>query len=201
MFIPRHFAITEQSVIDEFIHKESFGQLVSTHQGRLYTTAVAYLYSAETRTLTCHIGKANKQWQSIEGQEVLLTIQGPHDYISPTWYSEAEKVKHVPTWNYQIAQVYGKASTFTDPQRLANVVEGLSTQFESGSQSPWHGKYPQAMLNAIVGIQIDITEYQCQFKLSQNRSAEDQQSVIAALRAKNQYALADAMAEVLAESG
>ena len=49
----------------------------------------------------------NPQWRTFETcEDVLVIFQGPHSYISSSWYEHAE----VPTWNYQAVHIYGKAS-------------------------------------------------------------------------------------------
>ena len=49
------------------------------------------------------------------------------------------------------------------------------------------------MLHGIVGIEITITSIQCKFKLSQNRSIQDQSNVQEQLAASGYKALAKAM--------
>ncbi len=44
-----------------------------------------------------------------------MTLQGPHDYISPSWYSSPG----VRTWNYQPVHFYGKCSVFDDTAILS----------------------------------------------------------------------------------
>ncbi len=57
-------------------------------------------------TLFGHMARANQQWQSFDStQEVLLIFQGPHAYISPSWYDEKLSV---PTWNFAAVHAYGK---------------------------------------------------------------------------------------------
>ena len=137
----------------------------------------------------------NEQLTSLNGQEVLITLQGPHDYISPSWYAKPG----VPTWNYQAVHIYGKCRTFDDPEQLKNIVETLTHTYESENSEPWKPNYKPAMLQAIIGIEIDSAEIQCQYKLSQNRGAEDQERVIAALKAKGKHSLATAMENALSK--
>ena len=45
-----------------------------------------------------HLAYGNRQWRTLnEEQESLIIFQGPHSYISSSWYEEQQ----VPTWNYQ----------------------------------------------------------------------------------------------------
>ena len=63
----------------------------------------------DEQSLICHVAKSNSQWKDIEDQEVLVTFQGAHDYVSPSWYETAG----VPTWNYQAVHIYGKSRLIT----------------------------------------------------------------------------------------
>lgn len=68
----------------------------------------------------------------------------------------------------------GIAESFTDPEKLKHVLESLTEQNESGYPNPWEPDYGASMLRGIIGIEIAITSIQCKFKLSQNRSLQEQ---------------------------
>jgi transcriptional regulator len=104
-------------------------------------------------------------------------LQGPHDYISPSWY----RSPGVPTWNYQAVHIYGNCRVFEEATKLQQVVDALTEKFESVFEEPWQPDYKASMLRGIVGIEVEITEIQCKYKMSQNRSTEDQIGVIEAL--------------------
>ena len=192
MYIPKHFEITDEGEIFAFIQANAFGQLISTVEGRLFSTHIPFLLSSEHKQLLGHLAKPNPQWKDIDGQEVLVTLQGPHDYISPSWYSSPG----VPTWNYQAVHVYGTCRAFNDTSRLKQLVEFLTAKFESAFDKPWQPDYQESMLKGIVGIEIEITEIQCKFKLSQNRSSEDRSRVIEALGARGSHQIEKAMQEI-----
>ena len=104
MYIPKHFNVSDKEEILAFIKGNSFGQLISLVEGKLFSSHIPFLFRGENQSLLCHVAKNNPQWENIEGQEVLITFQGPHDYVSPSWYSSPG----VPTWNYQSVHIYGK---------------------------------------------------------------------------------------------
>jgi transcriptional regulator len=170
MYIPRDFEITDKKEIFAFIEANAFGQLISTVKGRLFTTHLPFLLSADDDHLLGHLARPNPQWKEIEGQEVLVTLQGAHDYISPSWY----RSPGVPTWNYQAVHIYGKCQVFEEATKLKQIVEALTTKFESTFDKPWQPDYGASMLRGIVGIEVGINEIQCKYKLNQNRSLEDQ---------------------------
>ena len=122
-----------------------------------------------------------------------MIFQGPHAYVSPSWYTTAPAV---PTWNYAAVHVYG-VPRLLDEAGLLDVVSRLVDQYESGRERPWimdlPEDYQRKMLRAIVGFEVPISRIEGKFKLNQNRSAEDRAGVIEALAA------GDAEEQVLAE--
>lgn len=124
---------------------------------------------------------------------MLVTFLGPHDYISPNWYRNPG----VPTWNYQALHIYGRCRVFEEPEEIASIVEALSERYESGFESPWEPQYRDTMLKAIIGVEIEIEELQCKYKLSQNRPTQDQQGVIEKLEELGSESLVQAMRQTL----
>ncbi len=189
MYIPEHFKVTDKQAIIAFIEANAFGQLMSSVEGRLFSTHMPFILSDDGCKLIGHIARQNPQWQDINKQEVLASLQGPHDYISPTWYS----TPGVPTWNYQAVHIYGQCTAFHDSDQLKQLVHTLTEKYESSSEQPWQPTYKEALLQAIVGIEIEITEIQCKYKLSQNRSRQDQIQVARQLEASGSHKLSQAM--------
>ena len=189
MYIPKNFEVTETIEIFSFIEKNAFGQIISNLHGKLFSTHIPFLISDDKKQLLGHLAKQNLQIQDLDGQEVLITLEGPHDYISPSWYEGVG----VPTWNYRAVHIYGICKVFNDPERLAHVVNTLTEKYESKFEKPWKPTYKATMLGAITGIEITITDIQCQYKLSQNRSDQDQKNVILKLKHNGSTLLAEAM--------
>jgi transcriptional regulator len=189
MYIPRHFEINDRDEIFPFVEANAFGQLISQVEGRLFCSHLPFLVSADRSRLIGHVARQNSQQRWLSGQEVLVTFHGPHDYISPSWYTGPG----VPTWNYQAVHIYGQTEVFHDPARLKDVVETLTQKYESAFEQPWQAEYDATMLSAIVGIEIVITEVQCKYKLSQNRKPQDRAQVIERLSAIGSKKLAEAM--------
>lgn len=189
MYTPKHFEITDLSEIFAFIEANAFGQLISQVEGRLFSSHIPFLVSEDKTRLFGHLARQNPQHLELEGQEILITFQGPHAYISPTWYSSPG----VPTWNYQVVHVYGQCTVFDDADRLKQLVDTLANLYEKGSENPWQPDYKEILLNAIVGVEIHISEVQCKYKLSQNRSEQDQKQVAQHLQQQGSNQLADEM--------
>ena len=190
MYIPKHFEVTDKEEVFSFIERNAFGQLISNVEGRLFSSHIPFLLSEDKSRLLGHVARQNPQHIDIEGQEVLVTLEGPHEYISPSWYESPG----VPTWNYQSVHIYGCARVFTREAEVRSVVDTLSRRYESDFDQPWKSEYKDSMLGAIVAFEIKITEIQCKYKLSQNRSFQDRTRVITKLKSRGALKLAEAMA-------
>jgi transcriptional regulator len=180
MYIPNHFRESDERVLAEFIDAYSFGTLVTVEGALPFASHLPFLHDREGRTLHAHVARGNPQWQHIAANaDVLVMFQGPHGYVSPTWYA----APGVPTWNYTAVHVYGRARVLDDAAATGRHVEKLAARFERGSAAPWTPDYDTRRLAGIVGVEIAIGEIQGKFKLSQNRSAEDRTRVVARLEA------------------
>jgi transcriptional regulator len=130
-------------------------------------------------TLIGHLARANDQWKSMSSQEVLVIFQGPHAYVSPSWYQEHPSV---PTWDYAVVHAYGKSRVIQDAGELEIMLRNLVQTHEARFEYPWSIDQAQDFVHkrlpAVVGFEIEITRLEGKFKLSQNRSEEDQQLVI-----------------------
>lgn len=187
--IPKHFEMNDRHEVLAFLNANAFGQLISRVDGKLFASHIPFLINSEGAMLRAHLAKANPQWKDIQSEEVLVTFQGPHDYISPSWYRDPG----VPTWNYQAVHVYGRCRTFHDAETLHNVVIELTQRYEANFPQPWQPEYKEGMLRGITGLEIEITDIQCIYKLSQNRSEADRAQVIQQLEGLGSKSLFEAM--------
>lgn len=181
MYVPEHFNETNSERISALIEGNAFGMLVSVLESMPFVSHLPFIfdpYAGFKGKLLCHMARANPQWQNFSsGSEVLVVFQGPHAYVSPSWYSSPR----VPTWNYAVAHVRGKPQLIESEAELEALVERLTHIYESHMPNPWKpnlsGERRAKLLDMIVGFEIEITDIQAKFKLSQNRPPEDQQCV------------------------
>jgi transcriptional regulator len=139
-----------------------------------------------------HIARANPLWKEYrEGSEAIAIFQGPQLYISPSLYpSKQQTGEVVPTWDYAVVHARGSLRFIHDADWLKSFVSGLTDAHEATRREPWKigdapAKYIDSMLGLIVGFEFSITSLAGKWKVSQNRSAEDQQGVVAGLREAN----------------
>ena len=191
MYTPSHFAETDLAKLHAAIEAYSFATLVSQRDGELAASHLPLLLSREQSEATpCgmllgHMAKANRQWESAAGSEVLAIFAGPHAYISPSWYEEE---KTVPTWNYVAVHAYGCLELVEDsPEKLAILRQTVGV-YERNMPAPWQmpddGEYVRRLADQIVAFKIPLARLEGKWKLNQNHPLARRQRVIAALRSK-----------------
>ena len=184
MYIPSAFKIDKTNELMQIMRENAFATVITTDENNLpVATSLPFLIQqdADKIILKAHFAKANPQWKHLEkNAQVLVIFQGPHCYVSPSWY----KSPGVPTWDYVTVHAYGPAKLFQDSEQLRELIETLSDKYESKQEKPWKAEnnYPDKMLNAIVGFEICVQELKGKVKIGQNKSGEDLHGVIDGLK-------------------
>jgi transcriptional regulator len=186
MYLPKSFQIEDLAELQAFMHAYNFASLVTQHEGAPFASHLPFMLDVERGphgTLLAHMARANPQWRDFAaGGEALVIFQGPHAYISPSWY---ETHPSVPTWNYAVVHAYGVVRTVEDHATLRHMLETLVDTHEAAFAQPWRLDLPHdyldKMMRAVVGFEIEIARLEGKLKLSQNRSEHDQRRVVEAL--------------------
>ncbi|WP_047245008.1 FMN-binding negative transcriptional regulator [Maribacter thermophilus] len=197
MYIPNHYKNEDLSEVKDFIKHNSFGILINQVDNKPWATHIPLELDVDENgndVLISHISRANPQWRSFENEsQVLCIFNGPHSYISSSWYHEEE----VPTWNYIAVHVYGTIQILEEEAVLASMHK-LVDKYEKDSENPVsiHNLSEKTMkqIKGVVGFQINITDIQATYKLSQGRE-EDHSQIITELKQRdfNAKAIADKM--------
>jgi transcriptional regulator len=199
MYIPKAFREDDINTLHKFIREYSFATLITQHKGAPFATHLPFILDAQrgqNGSLLAHMAHANPQWHDfVSEQEVLVIFQGPHAYVSPSWY---EVELSVPTWNYAVVHAYGIPRLFEDSEELYKLLKILIETHEAQFERPWPFQLPdeylQKMIRGIVGFEIKITRLEGKFKMSQNRTESERENVLAALQeSTNTLAVADWM--------
>jgi transcriptional regulator len=187
MYLPKLYQEEDLATLHALMRDYNFATLVTQHDGAPFATHLPCILEADEGpcgTLYGHIARANPQWRDFdESQEMLVIFQGPHTYVSPSWY---EVELSVPTWNYAAVHAYGTPHLVTDYAAFYALLDTLVRAHESQFAKPWLFQLPEdyvrQMMQGIVGFTIRITRLEGKLKLSQNRSLKDQQNVAAILQ-------------------
>lgn len=131
--------------------------------------------------LRAHVARANPVWHH-EG-DTLVVFQGASAYVSPDLYDEKPvSGKVVPTWNYMAVHAHGPLRAIEDPAWIVALLGRLTAMHEASRAAPWAiadapPEFIDQLLRAIVGIEIPVQRMQGTWKLSQNRSLNDQRAM------------------------
>ena len=157
----------------------------------------AYGSFGDIGTLRGHLARANPQWRQFGEVEVQVLFQGPHAYVSPTWYAAGPAV---PTWNYAVVHAHGVPRLLDTDAALA-LVHDMVLDFDTAAPEAWPEnnaaqKFRRGMIDHVVAFEIPITRLEGKFKMSQNRPPEDRPRIIEALSASDDP-LAQATADLI----
>ncbi|MGF1629236.1 MAG: FMN-binding negative transcriptional regulator [Kiloniellaceae bacterium] len=182
MYVPEAFRLTDRARVAEVVRAFDFALLVTAPEGRTQASHLPFLYDPDAGpegTLYAHMARANPQWQEFavlaeRGGEALVVFQGPHSYISPTWYGEGPP--NVPTWNYVAVHAYGLPEVMEEPAAARALLERLVVRQEAGLTPPWSTaglteKFMAGMLRGLVAFRIPVSRLEAKAKLSQNKTA------------------------------
>ncbi len=194
-------------VLHAAIREIAFGTLITHADGDFVVSHLPFELDAQPTpngTLLGHIARYNPQWRGIgeEGVSALAIFNGPHAYVSPSWYpGKREDPRQVPTWDYLAVHVRGTLRAFHDEERLFDLLRRLVERNEYSRPDPWKitdapENYLREQMRYIVGLELRIELLEGRYKLSQNRDAADQEGARAGLALGNERerAVAEAIA-------
>jgi transcriptional regulator len=199
MYIPRSYNEDRPEEIAAFIAAHPLAALVTANESaELYATHLPLMHVASPDgpgVLEGHFARANPHHKLVrDGVEALAIFTGPDAYITPNWYpAKAEHGRVVPTWNYVAVHAYGTLRLIEDPEWMLAHLHRLSDHSEIGRQAPAAGahwsvdhapaEFIAQQMKAVVGIELRIARFEGKWKMSQNRSPEEIDAVVAGLGA------------------
>ena len=190
MYIPRKFALSDDETAAA-LAQAGFAHLVTHAPTGLMVTPLPLLYDESRHSLVGHVARANPHWRA-DGGESVAVFAGPQTYISPSFYAtKAETGKVVPTWNYEVLNVYGQLLVHDDPDWVLNLVTTLTNHHEKRRPDPWQvtdapESFTRAQLRAIVGVELIVSRVEGKAKMSQNQPERNRTGVVAGLKASDE---------------
>lgn len=179
--LPYYKAENKEQVF-EFMQAHPFVMLIG--RGNEFPVATQVPVLMEERDgkiiLRVHIMRKTDHHLALEKDpKVLVVFSGAHTYVSASWYTDQQTGS---TWNYRAVHAKGILK-FTSNEELLQLLTDLTDKFENNPDSPSLMKhlpdaYVQPLLKAIVGIEIEITNIDHVFKLSQDRDSKSYQNII-----------------------
>lgn len=198
MYTPKLYREDDRTRILEFLQQNDFATVVA-HDGERPVAShllVEVIENSEGWFINSHMSRANPLWKIFErNSEILVIFQGPHTYITPTWYNHI----NVPTWNYQAVHLYGRPRLVTEREEAYQLLKRLTDRYEKSDRYRMETLPPDFVekeMKGVIAFQVEVTQIQANYKLSQNRDDEDYWNIVSHLEAREDepsHGVAEAM--------
>ncbi|RYY71433.1 MAG: hypothetical protein EOO13_03130 [Chitinophagaceae bacterium] len=184
MYKMPYYTEHDRELILDFMRQHSFAFV--TGLGAEYPVAtqlpLEIIEKGEQLFLTGHLMRKTDHHLAFEkNNQVLVVFHSPHAYINANWYTEpagGSTVNYMSVHARGIISFVDAAGTENEVKKITDkyIGKGTPASFENISR-----EYIDAMVKAIAGFQIEVNSLQNVFKLSQNRTAIDQENIITEL--------------------
>jgi transcriptional regulator len=154
----------------------------------------------EELSVVGHLARSDGEAHMLGEQDVVLVVQGPNGYLTPSWYRETP---HVPTWNFVVVHLFGRPEVLDDDETF-QILSDTVDRFEGKLPVPWRltevDEYAHNLAPHTMGFRLRPTQVVAKAKLSQDESLELRTNAITGLRANGPFRnldLAAAMTQAL----
>ena len=170
---PKHHQDSDKLHLIEVIKNYPLATIISVKDDEPFISHLPLIYREEDRKLIGHIDKYNPQVKLLNGNKpITIIFSGPQCYISPSIYDTTQ----LPTWNYIKVHLKGTVSEIKDELmikeslvKMAVFLEAPDHKYKLTIDNPrMHG-----LINYIKGFEINITNWEGKFKLSQDKKPKD----------------------------
>lgn len=182
-----HYLMTDPEEVKRLIRRHPWATFVSPTGQGLVASHYPVLVEEDRAEISVvsHFGRPDETLHELGRHEVLVIIQGPHDYVSASWYRPGDLVS---TWNHVTAHLYGTPEILGEEENY-QVLCRLTDHFEQhhpGGRSLLEDEATtRRIAKGTVGLRLRVDRFDARAKLSQNRGPEEAGSVIAHLGQTN----------------
>ncbi len=183
MYNVSYFKASEQTEVLAFMKAHPFVTICGIDKNNFPAAThvpVLIVERDEKIFLQAHIMRKQDHHQAFENNSnVLVIFQGASAYVSSSWYHNDDRGS---TWNYQAVHAKG-CLRFLSEKELFELLTNLTAHFEKDPDSPSQVKnlsdeYMQTNMKAIIALEIEVTDLQHVFKMSQNRNKKSYHNIV-----------------------
>lgn len=173
MYPPPHHQSHDIEKMISVLKQYPLGMLVTAKDGKPFVTHIPFIYNETSKKLVAHLDRNNPQLETLKDEaEVTVVFKGPDTYISPSIYTTPQ----LPTWNYIIVHVTGKLQLINEPEAIKQTMVEM-TKFLEGKEENFILKKDDPRMERLIGyiqaFEIEITNWEGKFKLSQDKNSQD----------------------------
>lgn len=179
-----YFKEKDEEIVKQFMREHPFAFLTGCNEeNKPIATQIPVFIDEkdEMLFLTGHIMRNTDHHKAfVQNPNVLAVFTSPHTYVSATWYDNPSQAS---TWNYISVHAKG-IIRFGDENALMNILKRLTLHYENNNQDSstvfdnLSEEYRNPLMKAIIAFEVEVTEIDNVFKLSQNRDEKSYHNII-----------------------
>ncbi|AYF97873.1 FMN-binding negative transcriptional regulator [Protaetiibacter intestinalis] len=183
------YALTDPEEAKRLIRAHPWATMASATPDGVVVSHYPFLLDedADGIVLLSHVGRPDERLHRLGESELAVVFSGPSGYISPSWYGLPHAV---PTWNFATVHAYGTPEILDRHENLA-VLERLVDHFEDRLPNPFrmrgtleNSAYADRIVDGTVGFRMRVTRFVGKDKMSQDKSPEVVDRILAELEAE-----------------
>jgi transcriptional regulator len=184
MLRQRLFDVTDPAALRALVDAYPWATLVSATPDGLVVSHLPVIVdpAAPGPVVLGHLARADAASHRLGDTDAVLVVQGPHGYISPSFYAGGP---YVPTWNFVVVHLHGRP----EPLPAAEIYEVLDRtvdRLERDRPQPWRlarvADYAARIAGQTTGFRLVPDGVVGKAKLGQDKPPADRRRVVEALR-------------------
>ena len=180
------YVMTDPNEVKRLIARHPWATFVSPASTGLVASHYPVLVDeGDDLAIISHFGRPDEVTHELGEHEILVIIQGAHDYISPSWYAPGDII---PTWNHVTAHLYGTPELLSDDENyemLSRLTDHFEKHHPGGRSLSEDEEGTRRIAKGTVGLRMRVSRFDARAKLSQNKSPEVVDNVIEHLDGTN----------------
>ena len=185
------FTMTDPEEVKRLIRRNPWATFVSQTSKGLVASHYPLLLDEEATAasgdivIVSHFGRPDERYHELGDKELLVIVQGPHDYVSSSWYP---KEMIVPTWNHLSAHLHGIPEILDEEENfqwLSKLTDHFERHHEGGRSLSEDEAVTREIARGAVSIRMRVTRFEALAKLSQNKPVAVRENLRAQLSERN----------------
>jgi transcriptional regulator len=161
-----HYRVHEAAEAARIVADHPWATLVSDGP---VVSHLPLLLDGDDLAVVGHLAREDARQHGLGSRDVVVVVQGPHGYISPSWY---EASSYVPTWNYVTVHLHGRPELL-DGEAAFEVLRRTVDRFEPSVGGDWSlagvEDYARRIAGGVVAFRLVPTRVVAKAKLSQDK--------------------------------
>lgn len=181
------YLMTDPDEVKRLVRRHPWASFVSNTANGLVASHYPVLLDEDTDdiVIASHFGRPDEVLHELGEHEILVIIQGPHDYVSASWYAPGDLVS---TWNHVTAHLYGVPEILSEEENyrmLSRLTDHFERHHPNGRSLAEDEARTRRAAQGTVGLRMRVTRFDARAKLSQNKAPEVAARITTELDARN----------------